>query len=86
MNLRDFKGKKTSSSDAQSVENDLRARSKTYSGMSQDALNKALLDAVSESKRSGRFDKEKLKGFAAAVGPSLTDEQRARLDALINSL
>ena len=86
MNLRDYKSKKTSSQTADKVEADLRAQSNRYEKMSQDALSAALKEAVEESKRNGNFDKEKLRDFALAVGPSLTPEQRARLEALIGSL
>lgn len=56
---------------------------KKYAGKSEDELIGELLSSVREQKNNGTFEPERLKTLIAAVSPSLTGEQRKRLNDLM---
>lgn len=54
-----------------------------YSSMDEDALISELIKNVSASKADGSYDPQKMTAFINAVSPSLTPEQREKLNNVI---
>ena len=54
-----------------------------YSSMDEDALISELIKNVAASKADGSYDPQKMAAFINAVSPSLTPEQREKLNNVI---
>lgn len=54
-----------------------------YSSMDEDALISELIKNVAASKADGSYDPQKMTAFINAVSPSLTPEQREKLNNVI---
>ena len=54
-----------------------------YSSMDEDALISELIKNVAASKADGSYDPQKMTAFNNAVSPSLTPEQREKLNNVI---
>lgn len=64
----------------------LKERIKQYEGKSENELMKQLFSAVEQGKRDGTFSKEALEQFASQVSPMINDEQRQKLQSLMQQL
>mgnify|MGYP000814264835 CR=1 FL=1 len=54
-----------------------------YSAMDEDALISELIKSVTASKADGSYDPRKMTAFINAVSPSLTPEQREKLNNVV---
>lgn len=79
MNIKDFR--KTEQS-----EEDIRQTYEKYKGFSQNQLMEELIAMVKKQKSEGTFDKDRIEYMLKAIAPNLTQEQRERIDSLLDML
>ena len=54
-----------------------------YAGMDEDGLIAELMKSVREAKANGTYDPEQMQAFIALASPSLSPEQRAKLENVV---
>lgn len=59
---------------------------KSREGKSEGELMEELLKSVKQSKEEGRYSQEEMERFKNTVTPLLTDEQRKKLDEILDKL
>lgn len=59
---------------------------KKYGGMDENALIAQLLNNVKTQKQNGTYDPTQLLSFVNSISPTLTPEQRTRLESVITVL
>lgn len=59
---------------------------KSREGKSEGELMEELLKSVKKSKEEGRYSQEEMERFKNTVTPLLTDEQRKKLDEILDKL
>ena len=57
-----------------------------YGEMSEEELIKEMLGLIAQKKREGTFDATKIREAANKISPLLTDEQRLKMQSLLNYL
>ena len=62
----------------------LKERIEELSNKSEDELKKQLIDAVNTAKQNGEINDESFSRFAQSVSPMLSEEQRKKLEQIIN--
>lgn len=83
--IRDF-GSKQSSTDTQTLKDEVQSVAAKYAGKSEEELLRALRQNVAAAKRNGTFSAEQLDGFVAVVSSSLDEAARQRLTALVEMI
>ena len=54
-----------------------------YAGMDEDGLIAELMKSVREAKANGTYDREQMQAFIALASPSLSPEQREKLENVV---
>ncbi len=78
MNIKEFRTQKNEEQVKQTYEK--------YKDYSQEQLMQELFRTVNAQKRNGSFDKKQLESMLSLIMPSLSDEQKSKMQALLNSL
>ena len=88
MDLKSFQnGRHHTSKDENNINKDaLRNTAESYMGKKDDELLAEILQAAAKGKRDGTITDEGLRSFAENVAPMLNDEQRARLQKVLNMI
>ena len=68
------------------TENDIRKTAEAYSGKSDSELLGDIFRMASEQKANGSLNDEKLRAFANSVAPMLNEDQKARLNGVLDML
>ena len=64
----------------------LKSMAKKYEGKSEGEIYRDLSQAVEKGKKDGTITNEKMSGIASQIAPMLNNEQRKKLESLMNSL
>jgi len=86
MDFRSFHSKFNSENSDNRSHADLKKTAEKYVDKSDEELLKDIKKAALEGKREGSFSDEKLRIFADQVSPMLNNEQRRRLQSVIDML
>ncbi len=68
------------------IADDLGAVAEKYKGKSENELMSALMRSVSDAKSNGSFSADQLDSFVGFVSPSLDDDSRTKLNALVDMI
>ncbi len=86
MDLKNFKSTYKSVDDLSEKANadDVRKKAEQYATKSDDELLKDIMKTAAQGKANGSLDEQQLKTFVQSVSPMLSEEQRARLQSVID--
>ncbi len=75
-----------SSQKAESANDDIRKTAEKYAQKNDPDLLREILQAANNGKKDGSLSEEKLRQFVTSVSPMLNDEQRARLNSVVEMI
>lgn len=75
-----------SSQKAESANDDIRETAEKYAQKNDPDLLREILQAANNGKKDGSLSEEKLRQFVTSVSPMLNDEQRARLNSVVEMI
>ena len=86
MDLKNFKSTYKSVDDLSEKANadDVRKKAEQYATKSDDELLKDIMKTAAQGKANGSLDEQQLKTFVQSVSQMLSEEQRARLQSVID--
>ena len=86
MDLKTFKNSYNNEKELSEKPNadEIRRKAEQYATKSDDDLLKDIMKTAAEGKANGSLDAQQLKTFVQSVSPMLSEEQRARLQSVID--
>ena len=75
-----------SSPKAENANDDIRKTAEKYAQKNDPDLLREILQAANNGKKDGSLSEEKLRQFVTSVSPMLNDEQRARLNSVVEMI
>ena len=83
---RDHISPQSASTQAENLNDNIRKTAEEYANKSDSDLLRDIMQAANNSKKDGRLSEDKLRQFVASVSPMLNDEQRARLNSVVEMI